>query len=504
MEIDLSAMHYKNRVRMIIGCFAVLRIIAASYIGFGNDESYYWVFSKHLQWNYFDHPPGVALLARFFSANLLLQEPLFLRLGSIVCCACSAWFIFKCVTLIKNERAGWYAACLYTASCYAGITAGILLMPDSPQMFFWTASMWMITKIIYEEDNLLNWILFGIAAGCCIMCKIHGIFIWFGVGAYTIFQRRNWLGSARFWAAVFVSALIISPIVFWNIQHDFITYRFHSERVLPVGHAVTYMGLLREICGELVVNNPVNVLLIIAALFVSRRGETTSGALRIYAFTGLSFIACLLFMAFFRKTLPHWSGPAYVALLPCAAVYLSERKHTAFIRLLPAVSLGVYVFCLAGCMFFILLYPGTTGSRDENNYGKGDITLDAYGWDKAGNEFLKIRAQDIAAGRMKKNSPLVCDSWWGAHDEYYFCRPAEIEMIALGDLHQIHQYFWLNHERIPKADSSTAYCIVHSYDRFDAVSAFGQYYATADTAAVIPVYRGSKKAAEFTILRLRK
>jgi hypothetical protein len=40
--------------------------------------------------------------------------------------------MYKTVSLIKDARAGWYAAILFNASLYAGIVAGVLLMPDSP------------------------------------------------------------------------------------------------------------------------------------------------------------------------------------------------------------------------------------------------------------------------------------------------------------------------------------------------------------------------------------
>lgn len=49
----------------------------------GNDEVYYLTYAQKLQWNYFDHPPFIALVIKCFSANLLLKHEVFLRLGFI-------------------------------------------------------------------------------------------------------------------------------------------------------------------------------------------------------------------------------------------------------------------------------------------------------------------------------------------------------------------------------------------------------------------------------------
>src|SRR5689334_13079546 len=102
---------YSKKVFLLIIVFLVLRIVTGSVLELGNDESYYWLYSNHLQWNYFDHPPMIAVWLRIFTLNgLLFDYEIFLRLGSVVSCACSTWFLYKAVAEIKNERAGWFAA----------------------------------------------------------------------------------------------------------------------------------------------------------------------------------------------------------------------------------------------------------------------------------------------------------------------------------------------------------------------------------------------------------
>ena len=497
-------MYYKKNVAVLIIFFAIVRGIVGTSVELGNDESYYWLYSQHLQWNYFDHPPMVAIWARLFSANLLLQDyPIFLRLGSIVGCALSTWFIFKCVSEIKDERAGWFAACLYNASYYAGITAGLFLMPDSPQMIFWTFSLWMIARMVKEESKWLNFILFGIASGLCIMSKVHGIFIWIGLSFFILIKKRNWLTNPRLYAALALALIISSPILFWNIQNNFITYRFHSERVGISGYHSNWQSLLEAITGQVVINNPVNVILIITALIGGLRHKIKSSAPGIFNFIGLPLIFILLFMAFFRKTLPHWSGPAFVSLIPLAAVWLSQLKSTAVFPTVLKLSTAFYLGFLILCTAVINWYPGHFGNKTGPYLGNGDITLDMYGWEKAGKEFATIYKNDLQNGIMPAATPVVCNNWWGAHEEYYFCLPLKIEMIGLGPVNEIHQYAWLNERRSFKANLANAYCIIHSDENYNAYEQYGQYYTTMDTAAIIKINRNKKPAHDFYILRMK-
>src|SRR4029078_9894213 len=151
------------------GFLFVIKLILAFVLELGNDEAYYWLYSQYLQWNYFDHPPMVAVSIRLFTMNLFLEQyEGFLRLGSIVGAVLSSWFLFRAVALLHSERAGWFAAVLYNISFYSGITAGLYILPDSPQMVFWTLALLLIARITKEENSWKLWLLFGLVAGLCI------------------------------------------------------------------------------------------------------------------------------------------------------------------------------------------------------------------------------------------------------------------------------------------------------------------------------------------------
>src|SRR3954451_18303358 len=81
----LSKLSYNRRVIYLILFISLIRLLLASAYGLANDEAYYWLYSQHLQWSYFDHPPMVAVWIRLFTFNLHFQHiEAFVRLGSII------------------------------------------------------------------------------------------------------------------------------------------------------------------------------------------------------------------------------------------------------------------------------------------------------------------------------------------------------------------------------------------------------------------------------------
>ncbi len=497
---------YRQKVVVLITVISLLKLLVAFVVPLGNDESYYWLYAQDIKWNYFDHPPMVAVWVRLFTLNLWLQDFAgFIRLGSIVACALSSWFMYQTVACLHSERAGWLAACLYHASYYAGITAGLLVIPDAPQLVFWTFSLWMIATITRDGSKWRYWILLGIAVGLCIMSKVHGVFIWSGLGLYVLLKERSWLAKPQLWTALAISIVIASPIVWWNLHHDFATYRFHSQRVMVLHRVMNGYSFLREMAGQFFFNNPFNVMLVLSGFAAWRRRKLKfSTALSIYNCIALPLILLLLAIALFRDTtLPHWSGPAYVTLLPLASIRLAAMSRTRLFPRWIKTSLGAFVLVLVVLTLTILFYPGTLGSKDPKSYGKGDLTLDFYGWEEAAQQFATQHQKAVRQGLVPANTSVVCYKWWGAHIEYFFCRPMGLTMIGMGNLNNLHEYQWLNKERKHAVNLNQAYCIVPADEYYDVEKQYAHYYREIKWINTIVTYRNGQPAHLFHVYHLK-
>lgn len=493
---------YRKKFFALVGLLFIIKLFLAFVLELGNDEAYYWFYSQYWQWNYFDHPPIVAVWIRLFTANLLLEQyGGFVRLGSVVGCVLASWFLFKSVSLLHSERAGWYAAVLYNISFYAAITAGLYILPDSPQMVFWTLALLLIVKIIKDENNWRYWLLFGVVAGFCIMSKIHGAFLWIGLGLYILIQKNAWLKKPQVYIAFLLTLVIMSPIFFWNMIYDFATFRFHGSRVDVDQYTIQWRYFFKELASQVGFNNPINFFLIILALiaFLRKRIQQRP-ALAVFILIGTPMAFLLLLISLFRNvTLPHWSGPAYVSLLPVAAIWLADTSKNPFPKIL-RWGLGVFLLVYLGYSWAVKFYPGTYGSHNMQEYGRGDITLDMYGWRTASLRFDSLYKDDVAKNRMPANAAMVTTHWWGAHVEYYFARPLQLKMIGMGHPWHLNEYLWTNKWRANETDLNSAYFIIPVDDKYTLPS---EYYQSKEQALVIDVNRGGRLAHRFLVYRLK-
>ena len=160
------------------------------------------------------------------------------------------------------------------------------------------------------------------------------------------------------------------------------------------------------------------------------------------------------------------------------------------------------MLALLSWVLTIYFYPGTYGDRSRKMLGKGDVTLDKFGWENAGKHFA---AEYNKASEMKlvpSQAPVVCPTWWGAHLEYYFGREAGVPVIGLGDTVQLGQYIWLNEKRLTGTDLDTAILIEPSIEYGRAENFYRKYYNKKDSLFIIPVYRNGKAASNFYVSRL--
>jgi 4-amino-4-deoxy-L-arabinose transferase-like glycosyltransferase len=498
---------------------SLIRIGLSFSFELGNDEVYYWTYSQNLQWNYFDHPPMIALLIRFFTLNLRFQGfEAFLRLGSIVCSGFSTYFIYRLTSQIHNARSGFLAALLYTASLYGSIIAGLMIMPDSPQMVFWTLSLWCMVGILEKEESWISWLGLGLFSGLCTMSKVHGIFLWIGLGIFLLIKRRKVLASWKPYIAFLLFLILVSPILFWNIQNDFITYRFHSARVGIEGVYLSPLNFLREVLGQIAYNNPLVVgssLLALLHFNGIKKKTRLSDSLVLLNFIALPMILMVLGIAFYRVTLPHWAGPGYISLIPLTAIYFDENFTRHFIPRAVYWAMGLLPAFLIPALLFIHFFPGTLNpsrNRSEvfgDSLGLDDVTLDLSGWKDTGKVFKEFMIERMKIDHLHASPPLIIDNWMpGSHLDYYFAFPLGMPVIGMGHEMSLHQFVWSNSYELRKSkDFHIAYAVILSNMPVNPKVYYFPYYDTLQQVGIIKAFRGSiftgyKPTRNFYIYRL--
>ena len=328
-------MHLENSKKTVIILLAVstvIRCLLAGWIELGTDEAYYWVFAKYPDWSHFDHPGMVGWVIQLFTLNLWFDSEFFVRLASAVFMTFNTWVMYRIGRELKDEATGLWSALLYTASVYAFVITGVFILPDTPLSLFWSLAFWMFVKYLNDSTSLRggmtkankHLLLAGLFIGLAILSKYTGVFLWFGFLLYILCFDRKQFKNPWLYVSVVITALCCLPIVIWNAQNGFVSFLFHSDRVSFWG-PLHPAGFFTEAGGEFLYNNPVNFILAILAIGAAFRKKLPVNIKqqRFILITALPFIGLFLLSSLTRPTLPHWSGPAYILLIPLSAIWLN-------------------------------------------------------------------------------------------------------------------------------------------------------------------------------------
>jgi hypothetical protein len=502
-------LNFNKKIWLLILVSSLFRVWVAVSLELGNDEVYYQTYALHLQWNYFDHPPIVALLIRFSTFNLFFHHEFFIRFGSICCAAAGTWVIFKTGSRIRNGRAGWIAAILYNTSFYSSIIAGTFILPDSPQVLFWLLNIYFMIRILSGNaagrKQAVHFILLGISIGFCIMSKVHGVFLWLGFGGYILFHRRDLLKSPMLWISGILTLIIIFPIYWWNHENHFITYQYHQGRIGLWGSQPDLNHLLQQILGSVFYSNPVNFILYILTIYSIVKGKTRflPKEYPLLLWLSLPLISILLWTSLFNDTLPHWSGPAYLSLMLLTSCRLEgelkDRIHSGWLK----TAAWIYACVVLLGVFSIQFLPFRIGSRSEKNLGHGDITLDMTGWLGFSLKLDSLYRADTASHKMKPDAIILSDYWFpAAHFDHYYGIPFHHNLLAFGPIRDIHHFAWLNQRRPRLASGSDAYFIYPSNYYGPPAPSLKNKFRSVEDSLRIPQYRNGNLVRFFLVYRL--
>ena len=504
----------------LLAISALVRGVLAAWMEFGNDEVYYWTYALYPDWSHFDHPPMVGWVIQLFSLNLLLDSEFFIRLASVVFMTVNTYIVFRIGKEVKDARTGLYAALLFTASIYAFVITGIFIMPDTPLMLFWLLAAWMAIKYLkvkvpepVEGPTNSNTVLrqaqqpkfllfFGLFAGLAMLSKYSGAFLWVGMMLYILVFNRKQLKNPYLYLSLLISALCCIPILYWNIQNDFISFHFHGERL--GGNSINFSTFGTELAGEFLYNNPVIFILAFIAIFAAfkKRISMEKSVQRLIMCISLPMIVVFWVFSLMRPTLPHWNAPAFVLLIVLVAVWLRDKNANAD-RLPLAITSALAVLAITLIVGVAEIKTGfipLDKHTEPEQLGHDDFTLDMYGWRQLGEKFAVFREEKIAEGVMKKEDGIVANQWFPlANLDYYVARPLKMRVMGLGWPEFLHKYLWINDERGGFHLGEDYWFLSDSRYMKDPKETYQWFFKEIELAGVIPIERNGKTVKNFFV-----
>jgi 4-amino-4-deoxy-L-arabinose transferase-like glycosyltransferase len=297
---------------LVAAAAAVVRVLLFAGVELYEDEAYYWLWSRHLAFGYFDHAPMVAWMIR--ASSTLLPGELGVRLACVICGALAVILAALIAReLSRDERAPLIAALLAAAAPMLILTGG-LAQPDAPATAAYALLCWCLC-----QARGPGWLLAGAAWGLALLSKYPAYFLAPGLAVLFLWDRtfRAELKTKWPWLGGVVTVLVFLPNLWWNAQHDFVTFTFGVRRAFG-GH--TSVGRLLELAGALLVGaGPIAATVGIVTLV-----RASTPAARRLAVAILVPIGCFAGSAVLRGIEPNWPALLYPGLCAAAAAALSD------------------------------------------------------------------------------------------------------------------------------------------------------------------------------------
>jgi 4-amino-4-deoxy-L-arabinose transferase-like glycosyltransferase len=215
---------------IVIAAMTALRIVYASLIDLRTDEAYYWTWSKEYALSFLDHPPMISWFIRFGTA-IFGDTNLGVRFAGIVAMLVTQLLLADIARRVTHDiRAIVLALLMPEAALYYGLLMA-KVAPDTALIPFAVAMLWALVRLAESNDQRW-WLAAGLFGGLSLLSKFTVVMLLPAVLAFMLVPDWRWrqLRSLYPWLAALIAAIVFSPVLIWNVQHDWASFRFQAVR----------------------------------------------------------------------------------------------------------------------------------------------------------------------------------------------------------------------------------------------------------------------------------
>ncbi len=215
---------------IVIAAMTALRIVYASLIDLRTDEAYYWTWSKEYALSFLDHPPMISWFIRFGTA-IFGDTNLGVRFAGIVAMLVTQLLLADIARRVTRDvRAIVLALLMPEAALYYGLLMA-KVAPDVALIPFAVAMVWALVRLAESNDQRW-WLAAGLFGGLSLLSKFTVVMMLPAVAAFMLVPdwRLRQLRSLYPWLAALMAVIVFSPVLIWNYQHDWASFRFQAVR----------------------------------------------------------------------------------------------------------------------------------------------------------------------------------------------------------------------------------------------------------------------------------
>jgi 4-amino-4-deoxy-L-arabinose transferase-like glycosyltransferase len=304
------------------------------------DEAYYWDWSRQLAWGYYSKPPLIAWIIAAATA-IGGDNEFAIRFPAVLLTTIGLIPVSALGTQLFDRRVGFFSVVVVAAT--PGMTAASILMTiDAPFLCAWAFSLWCVWNLLSSTRPDLRWVLPCIVAtGCGLLAK-QTMFALFPLTALWLLMSRHerWkLGQPAVWLWWGGSLACLTPVVWWNAEHGWITLQHTSEHFQQ--HEVRWSQHLRWFiefwASQFGILSPLScgVMIVLTVTYLPRmlrfdRRVTYLLGLGVVPMSGVTGLSLL------QRVQPNWPVafvlPSFLLLAAWGTGHLAAAEHRLWLQ----------------------------------------------------------------------------------------------------------------------------------------------------------------------------
>ena len=281
------------------------------------DESYYWDWSRRLDWCYYSKPPMVAWLIAAFT-GLGGDYTAVVRIPAVVLGTVFLGYLYATTKAFYSPKAGALAVLLILAMPL-NVLANFIMTIDPPLYCFWIMSLYYLRRALFDHHKTA-WFWAGVTTGAALLSKQVALLLPVMLVCFLLLNKqRHPLFKREFLWYLLPVIVSLLPIIFWNQQHDWVMFG-HSKGHFGIKETITFTARLQQagsfVLYQLLLVTPVFFIIILMMAFkASIRFSRLSPEEQFLMLMGPVLLLGILLLGLVQKLQGNWSIPFYFSAL---------------------------------------------------------------------------------------------------------------------------------------------------------------------------------------------
>lgn len=333
---------------------AILRCVYVLYgpLSLHGDEAQYWVWSSHLSWSYYSKPPLIAF-NNYITQCLFGHSALSVRINAIVCGMLIGWvtYLFAYKIFCSQRKAFWASMLVFVMPFYFEVS--LIYSTDSILLLFW-----LLSSYFYWEAAATGkwgyWLALGLSVGIGSLGKYAMLFFIPILFVYLIIYDRKQLSNVALYLSLLMGLVIFSPVVFWNINHQFVGLKHLGglSGIDNMAHPFSWnlLNILIFVLGQMLIMSPLFVVFYYKIFIRRKRNKISS-----YFIVPIVFVWILfLFISIIKKNEANinWTMFVYTLLPLLLSSYIIDCRKEKIAKILFGITLML--------LFLVMTIPSWT------------------------------------------------------------------------------------------------------------------------------------------------